>query len=297
MPLTETTPKALISVCGKPLVERSLQFLSDQGISVVGVNAHYHADQIAAFQRRSPHPFTLFHEENKIRGTGGGLHFAREFLGADEAFFVCNVDIVYAVTLQPLLDRFRQTDWDAGLITVPQTQEGTIYYDPFSHAYRGVPADTARSPSMAAGAFIGAALYRRSFLDLLNSDDFSVVPVWKRAVCEGRRIGVLETDGFWRDIGTPSALAAIHFDCLDGSAPLDIGPGLIVDHQAPCCYPSSLPEHLREAAGPYAWVESDRIGKDSRISRSIVFKGGEIAPGRSIEGMIVAPDCEVGFAT
>jgi MurNAc alpha-1-phosphate uridylyltransferase len=295
MPLTASTPKALIPVCGKPLLERSLDFLTEQGISMIGVNAHYQADRLRAFQESAIHPFTLFHEKDAIRGTGGGLYFARDFLGGDEAFFVCNVDIVYSFDLKPILARFLQTDWNAGLLAVPQKGKGTVFYDRKSHAFCGVPADTARTDAMATAAFIGAVLYRRSFLDLLDPDDFSVVPVWKRCIETGRRIGVLEVDCFWRDIGTPAALAAIHFECIDGTISLDVDSRLCIDREACRCFPRTLPGHLLRGIGSYAWVETAGIGENTRISRSVVFAGSTIKAGRIIDNMIVAPDCEVAF--
>ena len=295
LPLTAGTPKALIPVCGKPLLERSLRFLAGQGISTLGVNAHYKADQIRAFQENAVHPFTLFHEKDAIRGTGGALYFARDFLGGDETFFVCNVDIVYSFDLKPILARFLQTDWNAGLLAVPRKGEGTVLYDRKSHAFCGVPADTARSDAMATAAFIGAALYRRSFLDILDPDDFSVVPVWKRGIKRGQRIGVLEVDCFWRDIGTPAALASIHFECIDGTIPLDVDHRLCINRKARRCFPRMLPGHLLCSIGSYAWVETTGLDENARISSSVVFAGSTIGAGRIIENMIVAPDCEVAF--
>ena len=132
---------------------------------------------------------------------------------------------------------------------------------------------------MAAGAFIGVALYRRSFLDLLDEDDFSVIPVWKRGIKRGRRIGVLEADCFWRDIGTPEALAAIHFDCIDGTAPLDVDSQLYIDRQTGRCHLRTLPGALLDGIGSHAWVETARIGENVRISRSVVFPGSTIRAG------------------
>jgi MurNAc alpha-1-phosphate uridylyltransferase len=295
MPLTAKTPKALIGVCGRPLLDRCLDYLSGQGIALVGVNAHSHAGQLADFQKTSAHPFVLFHEKDEVRGTGGGLYFARRFLAGDEAFFVCNVDIVLDLQLQPLVDRFLGSGWDAGLLVDPAGGE-TVFYDRGSHAYTGAAADTARSSSMVAGAFIGAALYRPSFLDELRRDDFSIVPVWKRMSGRGNRIGVIEVPRcFWRDIGTPGALAGIHFDCIDGTAPLAVDSRLSIDRAEGRCCLRRLKRRLKRTLGPHAWVETAAIGDDVRIVNSVVFPGARIEAGRTVENLIVTPDCEVAF--
>ena len=293
-PITEYLPKALIPVGGKPLIERSLGFLASQGISRIGVNAHYQAEELAALRDQSPFPFELFHEKDSIRGTGGGLYFAQEFLNGDETFFVCNVDIVYELDLAPLIRRFLATDWIAGLLVVPTRKEGTVLYDADTLLYSGVPADTDRRGDLITGEFIGAAVYRREFLEELGPEDFSIVPVWKRCREQERGIGIIEAPGcFWRDIGTPDALADVHYAIIDGKANIDVAPHLRLDRAQKRCYAERLPESLQQGVGEYGWVETEAIGPDARIARSMVFPGARIAAGRSIENMIITPWCEV----
>jgi mannose-1-phosphate guanylyltransferase len=293
-PITDHIPKALVPVCGVPLLERSLEFCLQQGIKKIGVNAHYLADRIAAFCDDAPHPFTLFHEEGKIRGTGGGLYFAREFLAGDEIFFVCNVDIVYQFNLKPLVKRFLKSGWTGCLLATPPQGTGTVFYDPVSGLYGGTPADALCPPGMAAADFIGAALYRKEFLDHLTGDDFSVVPVWKRTAERGGRIGVLMVDKcFWRDIGTPAALAEIHRDLLDGKIDLPVPRILLVDRRGKRCFNYRLVERLRTCVGPYAWVEPSVFPDGCRIERSIVWDDGERRITGDVRNRIVTPHCEV----
>ena len=295
-PITDHVPKALVSVCGKPLLERSLAFLAHEGITTIGVNTHYMADQVAAFQERSPHPFSLFHEQGNIRGTGGGLYFAREFLAADEAFFVCNVDIVYRFSLTPLIDKFLKTGWAACLLAVPAKGAGTIFCDKETWLYRGISADNPPGAGVAPMDFIGAALYRRRFLDVLTEGDFSVVPVWKRATERGFPVGVLEVDNcYWRDIGTPASLASIHFDALNGLVDLEAPPELVVDTERARCFHRDLPSGLQHCIGPFAWVEAKNIPEECRISRSVVYANALMSRPGKIENLIMTPYGEVQF--
>ena len=81
-PLTDHLPKALISVCGKPLLQRALEFYENNRVKPIGVNSHHFPEFIKSFKNNSAIPFELFHETGAIRGTGGALLFAREFLAA-----------------------------------------------------------------------------------------------------------------------------------------------------------------------------------------------------------------------
>ena len=293
-PITGHVPKALIGVAGKPLLERSLFFLVKQGISSIGVNSHHLHDQIEKFQKISAQPFTLFHEKDAIRGTGGGLYFAREFLAQDDLFFVCNVDIVYRFDLAPLVEKFRKSGWRAGLLAVPAAGSGTIMYDPTTGHLTGVPAD-GKLPGRGAD-FIGAALYRREFLDDLLPDDFSIVSVWKRILARDRGVGVLLVDNcFWRDIGTPEALAGIHFDVLDGKTECAVPAALRIDRAGKRCFPLVLPDRLHPCVGRYGWVETREIPEGSHITHSIVYGNVSIKKIATIENKIITPDCEVGI--
>jgi NDP-sugar pyrophosphorylase family protein len=295
-PITGHIPKALVGVAGKPLLERALSFLADQGIADIGVNSHHLADHVELFQKKTSIPFTLFHEKDAIRGTGGGLYFARGFLAKDDTFFVCNVDIVYQFDLMPLVEQFKKTGWLAGLLAVPSADNGTIFFDPRTRLLNGVAADGQKPLNGAQADFIGAALYRREFLDALLPGDFSVVPVWKRALARGAGVGVLQIDKcYWRDIGTPESLAAAHFDVLDGKCDFEIPSTLCIDRTAKRCFPITLPEHLRSSVGRYAWVETADFPQGSTITRSIVYENAAIENARKIENMIITPFCEVKF--
>lgn len=73
-PLTQRIPKCLVPLSGKPLLERWLDLLLDQGIDEVLVNTHYLAEQVRDFVARYPRAdrVSLLHEERLV-GTGGTL--------------------------------------------------------------------------------------------------------------------------------------------------------------------------------------------------------------------------------
>jgi mannose-1-phosphate guanylyltransferase len=295
-PVSEHIPKALIPVCGKPLLERALRFCCTQGITELGVNSHHLHDQVAAFQKRSPYPFTLFHEQEAIRGTGGGLFFARDFLAKEEHFFACNVDIFYKFDMRPYREQFLASDMVAALLAVPATERGTILYERESMAYAGVVPEMHMRPDLVHADYIGAALYRREFIERMTADDFSVVPVWQRVKQQGHTIGVILIEPcYWRDAGTPESLAGLHFDVIDGTLELDLPDYLVLDRDNKRCFHRDLPEEARGRIGRYAWVETPVLDGKARFARVIVYQNANIPPSGAIENRILTRYGEVWF--
>lgn len=287
-PITTHIPKALVSVAGKPLLARALDFLKNQGFESIGVNSHYLSAQIEQFRESSTVPFEIFHEE-KIRGTGGALYFAREFLAKDDIFFVLNVDIVCQFDLIPVIQFFKDSPFSCLLIAFkPFNGKGTVLFDIESQTYLGTTAET--NFSSACGAdFIGAALYKREFLSLLTDDDFTIVPVWSRAFQKGMKTGVfLMQDGYWRDIGTPQALARVHHDAIRKVINLDIPNCLYINSEKGYAVPRSI-SGLNFQSLENAWVESESIGTKNVIRNSVVFKNSIIESLTPIYNSLVTP--------
>lgn len=94
-PLTDTMPKALVEVGGRPLLAHILTRLSAAGIRAAVVNVHHFADQVIDYL--TTHDFGLkvqvSDERDLLRETGGGIRHARGLLG-DRPFLVHNVDIL-----------------------------------------------------------------------------------------------------------------------------------------------------------------------------------------------------------
>jgi NDP-sugar pyrophosphorylase family protein len=225
-PITDTVPKALVPVCGEPLLAHNLRRLNASGVfSALGVNSHYLHGQMERFWRESPIPFELFHEKEKIRGTGGALDFAREFLGGDDTFFVANVDILNKFDLAELASRFIGSNRICSLVSIPVDTGGTVLYDGVTGDFLGIGADKDDyiGQKYLEAEFTGAAFYRREFLDFVGAADFSIIPVWKRAAGEGRVPGIIipeKASSWWMDIGTHEALAKIESDVNGGKVDL-----------------------------------------------------------------------------
>ena len=106
-PLTDTLPKALVPVCGKPLIEHVARKLQAAGVDEVVVNIHYFADKVEEWA--SSQEWISFSKEDVVDGgilfeisderellleTGGAVLHARCFLEGCGRFLIHNVDIL-----------------------------------------------------------------------------------------------------------------------------------------------------------------------------------------------------------
>lgn len=103
-PLTDTMPKALVPVGGRPLLDILLAKLQQAGATEVVINIHHFAEQIREHIRlNAPHGMAIrFSDESeKLLNTGGGIKYAAPlFADSDVPFLVHNVDILSNVDLQ-----------------------------------------------------------------------------------------------------------------------------------------------------------------------------------------------------
>lgn len=105
-PLTESTPKALLAVRGKPLLAHVMERLVAAGVTRLVVNVHHHADQIEAFLREhTPRgvAVALAPEPDGPYDTGGGLLAAAPLFRRDGTFLLHNVDVLSTIPLETLL--------------------------------------------------------------------------------------------------------------------------------------------------------------------------------------------------
>lgn len=96
-PITDSLPKALVPVCGEPLLYHTLHKLKAAGYTDVVVNIHHFPEMIREYLDSNEFGIRIgiSDESEKLLETGGGIQHARKLLEPlDEPFLVHNVDIV-----------------------------------------------------------------------------------------------------------------------------------------------------------------------------------------------------------
>ena len=101
-PITDSMPKALVPVNGKPLLEYQLEKLKAAGFTDIVINVHHFADMIEEWCQQHPMRCRILFsdEREKLLETGGGIKHAAPLLrDANEGFLIHNVDILSNVDL------------------------------------------------------------------------------------------------------------------------------------------------------------------------------------------------------
>lgn len=96
-PLTDTLPKALVPVGGRPLLEHLILKLKEAGFNEVVINIHHFAGKIREYVKDNGYfgmKIYFSDETGLLRETGGGIKHAAALLNDGEPFLVHNVDIL-----------------------------------------------------------------------------------------------------------------------------------------------------------------------------------------------------------
>lgn len=127
-PLTDTLPKALVPVAGKPLLEHVILKLKDAGFNEIIINVHHFPDQIVDFLKKR-HNFgiriEISDEREVLLETGGGIRKASWFFDDGKPFLVHNVDILSNIDLKALYSQHLRTN---SLATLAVSQRNTFRY-------------------------------------------------------------------------------------------------------------------------------------------------------------------------
>lgn len=210
-PLTATTPKPLVRVLGKPLIDRALDRLEDAGVTRAVVNVHYLADAIEAHVAPRAMPKITFSDERAaLLETGGGMVKARAAGLLPDPFFACNADSIWLDgprnALAELSARWDPQAMDALLLVVSHARAfnfdgtGDFYMDGAGRLSRKLPG------RIAPFIFTGIQLVSHRLLREAPEGAFSTNLLWDRAIAEGRLYGTAFT-GEWYEVGTPAHIA------------------------------------------------------------------------------------------
>jgi mannose-1-phosphate guanylyltransferase len=111
-PITDTTPKCLVEINGKPLLEWWFELFQKYGVDDILINTHYLAEQVEDFVGRytsgKENIMVKTFYEKELMGSGGTVYANRDFIGEDEDFFICYADNLTNVNLKELLEEHKK---------------------------------------------------------------------------------------------------------------------------------------------------------------------------------------------
>lgn len=202
-PLTETTPKPLLEVKGKPLVVHHLERLRDAGFTQIFINTSWLAEKIQGAlgdgRNYGVHVHYSYEGPEPLE-TGGGIFKTLPQLGRDP-FLVVNGDIYTDFPFETLKHRLKP-EFLAHLVMAPNPKHhpaGDFHLSPAGHLRpEGNPKLT----------YSGIGLYKAEFFKDCRAGRFPLMPLFREAM----RLEALSGEsykGVWSDVGTAESLESL----------------------------------------------------------------------------------------
>jgi N-acetyl-alpha-D-muramate 1-phosphate uridylyltransferase len=213
-PITDTIPKPLVPVSGKPLIDWGLDCLAEVGVERAVVNVHYLADQLEVhLASRTKPSISISDERDNLLESGGGIVKALPMIGT-ELFYLINSDTFWLDQDQSNLARLAQF-FDAQRMDIllmlashdQATGHGTSSDFVVSSDGRLTRfANRAPDDTSLGYIYAGAAILHPRIFEGVERDAHSLNREFNTANAAGRLFGLPMT-GRWLTVGTPEAIA------------------------------------------------------------------------------------------
>lgn len=219
-PVTDTMPKALVPVGGRPLLYHVMTKLKAAGFDDIVINVHHFADSIIEYVHGQDDfgiRVSFSDERDLLRETGGGIRHARPFLEGGP-FFIHNVDILSDLDIGWFLSQARPGALSNILVSKRETQRYLLFDDDMRMVgWTNVATGEVRSPypGLDPGkyhrfAFDGVHLISDGIFTIFDDDGwgerFSIMDFYIRE-CAGHAIyGIVPEHLRMMDIGKAGTL-------------------------------------------------------------------------------------------
>lgn len=295
-PLSCSRPKMLFPLANKPLIDYTLEALSEEkDIDTVILAVYYMAESLVRYLGPTKYDLgILYSREQKPMGTGGPLIKARDMLN-DSRFMVLNGDILTDFEYKRLINYHEEK---GGIATIALTQVsdptryGSVVLDWEGRITRFVEKpEYGKAPSN----LINAGIY------IMEPEIFDYIPdegkvrieteVFPRLAEEQKLYG-FESHGFWMDIGEPQDYLNANALMLDKQDATLSGDNSNIDPSAVLKKPYNIGDNVRIGAdsviGPNVSLgDNVQIGKGCRIENSVIFDGATIEDYSSVKSAIL----------
>jgi N-acetyl-alpha-D-muramate 1-phosphate uridylyltransferase len=205
-PITDTLPKPLVTVAGKPLIVYHLEALSRAGVRDVVINLSWLPDKLReALGDGSRYGVSItYTDEGPVAlETGGGIFNALQHLGPGP-FLVVNGDTFTDIDFGALRAKAESDTRSGALARI------VLVPNPTQHPRGdfGLQGDDVVERDTERFTYSGVGLYRPELFEGCAPGKFPLAPLLKRAIAAVRLRGELHR-GEWCDVGTPQRLSEL----------------------------------------------------------------------------------------
>ncbi len=199
-PITDTTPKPLVPLCGKPLIEYHIEKLAAAGVTDIVINHAWLGEKIEQSLGNGQRWGVNIHFSPEPEGgleTAGGIINALPLLGEDP-FLVINGDVFCDYRFEQLIEEAQSMQQEPGarlahLVLVPSPDHNST--GDFGLNQQGKVEEQGQY------TFAGLSVLHPQLFAGMDVDFIRLAPILREAMQQGLVSGELET-GLWSDIGT-----------------------------------------------------------------------------------------------
>ena len=204
-PLTEKTPKPLLSIGGRPIITYAMEHLRAVGVQRFIVNTHHCAEkynEVFPDSNWQGIPITFRHEPILL-DTAGGIKNIEDLIAGDERILVYNGDIITNMPIELLIRKHFELKTTVTLLLRSTGQLLNVNVDK-----EGFVCDMRhilKNEGVKSCLFAGIYIVEKSFLKRLTAGKIEsiVLPLVEMIKENQRSVGaVVVDDGCWYDVGT-----------------------------------------------------------------------------------------------
>lgn len=290
-PLTETVPKSVMPLAGRPFLSYMVDWLGRHGVDEVVLACGYRADVVREVLGEGTSPRLRYVSEPEPRGTAGAIKFAAEQL--DDRFLALNGDVLTDLDLSALVALHEQRGARATLGLYPVADASA--YGLVKRRADDAVAEFLEKPERPGPGEINAGTYvlERSVLDLIPAEGMVSIErdVFPRLIGEG--LYALPLNGYWMDIGTPDRYLEATWDILERRVETELGSRL--DDDGCLIAADALLDAGAEVVGPALVEAGSVIEPGARVGPRVVLGADcQIGAGATVESSVLLGGCRVG---
>ena len=200
-PLTLETPKPLLKVGDKCIIDHNIDRLISYGVKHISVTVNYLKEQIEehfSVPRGEVKVQTV--REPKFLGTIGSIKFVENFY--NDTVLVMNSDLFTNINYEDFFLHFKEHDADMSVAAVPYSVQ--VPYGIFKIEEKRNITGLVEKPTYDFYANAGIYLIKKSALDLIPEDSFfNATDLIEALIAQGRKVIRFPLNGTWIDIGNP----------------------------------------------------------------------------------------------
>ena len=199
-PLTEKTPKPLLKVGDKAIIDHNIDRLISFGVQHISVTVNYLKEQLEEHYAQ-PHNGVQVQcvREPKFLGTIGSIKFVEHFY--NDTVLVMNSDVFTNINYEDFYLHFKEHDAEMSVAALPYTV--SVPYGIFELDGRNIQG-LIEKPTYNYYANAGIYLIKRRALDEIPEDTFfHATDLIEKLIAEGKKVVRFPLNGTWIDIGNP----------------------------------------------------------------------------------------------